>query len=67
MASQNERKNMSSTNGVDTQKAKRKAVLSQLMVLSDTLKYSEEVVEIEENVNHYDFRLSVACFVDSIV
>ena len=43
---------MGLTNGVDTQKAKRKAVLSQLIVASDTSKYSADVLEIEENVNH---------------
>jgi hypothetical protein len=40
------------TDGVATQKANRKAVLNQLIVASDTLKYSADVFEIEEKVNH---------------
>jgi hypothetical protein len=37
---------------VDTAKAKRKAVLSQLMVLSRTLKYWEDVVDMGAKVSH---------------
>lgn len=47
-----ESKRRNTTDGVDTQKAKRNAVLSQLIVLSDTLKYSADVVEMAENVSH---------------
>ena len=38
--------------GVDTANAKRKAVLSQLMVLSRTLKYWEDVVDMGAKVSH---------------
>lgn len=34
-------------------------MLSQLMALSETLKYSAAVVEIEEKVNHYSERQEV--------
>jgi hypothetical protein len=43
---------LSYTYGLTAQNAKRKAVLIQLMALSDTSKYSAAVVEIEEKVNH---------------
>lgn len=35
------------------QKAKRYPVLSQLIALSETWKYSAAVVEIDANVSHY--------------
>lgn len=38
--------------GEETAKANRKAVLSQLMAPSETLKYSEDVVETGANVSH---------------
>jgi hypothetical protein len=40
------------THGLAIQKAKRYPVLSQLMALSETSKYSAAVVEMEEKVNH---------------
>jgi hypothetical protein len=40
------------TYGLAAQKAKRNPVLSQLMALSETSKYSAEVVEMEEKVSH---------------
>lgn len=43
---------MFGTDGVETQKANKNAVLSQLIVASDTLKYCADVLDIEEKVNH---------------
>jgi hypothetical protein len=40
------------TTGLATQKAKRKPVLIQLMALSETRKYCDAVVDIEEKVSH---------------
>ena len=43
---------MEKTYGVTATKAKRNAVLNQLIALSDTEKNSDAVVETAENVNH---------------
>lgn len=43
---------ISETYGVAATKANRAAVLSQFTSLSDTSKYSADVVEIAEKVNH---------------
>jgi hypothetical protein len=41
------------THGLAAQNAKRKPVLIQLIAPSETLKYSDAVVDTAENVSHY--------------
>lgn len=45
------------SHGLAMQKAKRYPVLSQLIALSETWKYSAAVDETEENVSHYRYRM----------